>query len=373
MTKSLDIQLYNPMNYLCGQGILQHMGDYAGALGHRAFLVGTPHSLQEAGDKIRDSLSSSHIVFREYIFCGYPTEKQAAFYASEAQEYGADFLIAVGGGRVIDTVKYGASLAGKSVITVPTISATNASYRRDSIIYTEDGKYEKKVRNQQSPVYVLADLDVLIHQPVRYFRSGVIDTLVRWYETSPYAAFYGEDLHFQFSSMMARSFYEYFRQKKQELDVCFQDHSLSSVVSEGVTRIIGMAGLSSNYGSSVILKGFAHPFYNQVTRVRSSAGLLHGEIVGYGILVQLILEGVSQEVFQREWDLLASYGFDYSLEDMGIFSEEQLDFLSERLYQDSLPSVLFLRNSIHASGEIKKAVLQVHRQVMERRKEQHIG
>lgn len=363
-----DIQLYNPMNYICGKGVLFSIGKYAETLGHKAFMIGTPESFRAAGETIRESLYSENILFQECLFSGYPTEKQALSYASEIKEYGADFLIAAGGGRVIDTAKYAASLAGKAIITVPTVSAANASYRRDSIIYTDLGQYQKKAYNQRSPAYVIADSNILAQQPIRYLKAGVIDTMVRWYESNPYVKWYGGDLHFQFSSGMARLLYEFFNQERDSVLKAFESGTASSLISETVTRIIGLAGLSSNYQSKISLQGFAHPFYNQVTRIRSSAKLLHGEVIGYGILVQLILEGKDPDVIQEEWDRLYGYGFNYSLEDLGIFSGSQLDQLAEHLYHENLPSVLFLDHVQHAS-EIKEAILRVHDGVLQRRKE----
>lgn len=363
---SSDIQLYNPMNYICGKKALLSIGKYAETLGHKVLVIGTPHSFSAAGNYIRDSLSASHISFQECIFSGYPTDRQAAFYAMKAKKYGADFLIAAGGGRVIDTAKYAASLAGKKIITVPTVSSVNASYRRDSIIYTDLGQYQKKVANQQSPVYVIADSDILARQPVRYLNAGIIDTIVRWYESRPYSELCSSDLHFQFSASTAHMLYEFFGHQREHILKAFAAGIDSPIISETVTRIIGITGLSANYQSDTSLKGFAHPFYNQVTRIRSAVRLTHGEIIGYGILVQLILEGRAPNIIHEEWETLAGYGFDYSLEDLGIFSDKQLNALAENLYRDSIPSVLFLHH-IHHAEEIKDAVLQVHHMVLQGR------
>ncbi|MFR3752757.1 MAG: iron-containing alcohol dehydrogenase [Enterocloster sp.] len=58
----------------------------------------------------------------------------------------SDVLLAVGGGKCVDTVKLAADLLRKPVFTIPTIASNCAPVTKLSIMYGEDGTFEKVER-----------------------------------------------------------------------------------------------------------------------------------------------------------------------------------------------------------------------------------
>lgn len=365
-----QIKLYGPLNFIVGSGVLRSIGKYSLPVGKKALILTSEHSDQAAGEVIRESLDDAGISYVGYTFSGIPSEKQARFYADKAKEDGADFFIAAGGGRVLDTAKYAAYFADKPILTVPTISATNASYRRNTILYDDEGRFIVRKLNKESPLYVLVDTDILAKQPLRYLNSGIIDSLVRLYEARPYGPLYGEGLQFPFAYQLAVVIYDYFSKHHDAVIRAFTEGGDLQTVRETVTAIIALPGIAANYAGGVKLTGFAHPFYNQLTRVNPGRTLLHGEIVGYGILVQLLLEGKPEEEFLKEYKLLQSYGFDYSLEDLGLDQGTRLKDIVHALYTENLPKTPFLSH-IKTEGEIEKAIVTVDELVCKERREHH--
>lgn len=358
MSQEEAIKLYNPIDFICQSGVLKQIGEYTAGVGKHALLLESPQSHKAAGDTVRNNLENKGVSVDSFFFAGSPSKEQAENYAKKIQKGGVDVVVAVGGGRVMDTAKYAASLTGRPLITAPSISATNASYRRNSIVYTEEGAYVNAHANRQSPLYVLADSDVLSAQPIRYVQSGIIDTLVRKYEAQPYGHLLPDDFHFLFSHRLADVMYHFFDNHYSEILRDFETHTPSKIVKETITNIIAICGVAANYSSGTVLQGFAHPFYNQLTRVNPHRPLLHGEIVGYGILVQLLLEKRPREEVEKEYRLLARYGFQYSLEDVGIHSEQELSELAKILWEENIPHVPFL-NHVKNWEEIRDVIATV--------------
>lgn len=359
------VKLYNPLNFIAGPGVIQQIGEFARPFGRRALLIGSEHSLRAAGDAIRQSLGGAGISYAVHSFSGIPSDEAAQSYAAVAASEGAEIIIAAGGGRVLDTGKAAAAIADLPVITVPTISATNASFRRNTIMYNGQGSYVRREPNKQSPRYVLADTNILAGQPRRYLDAGIIDSLVRLYESEPYVLIYEGRLPFEFNYSIAKELYRFFSANEKAIHHDFGEGKPTALVNDTVTAIIGAAGIASNYLSDIQRGGFAHPFYNEVTWVNPARTYLHGEIVGLGILVQLQVLGVSEARFEQEFALLRSYGLDYTMEDIGIGSG-RMEELSRRLYENHVPRLPFLRH-VRGEEEIRRAILRVDRRIRQAR------
>lgn len=361
MENKLSVSTYNALDFICSYGALEKLAGYAKNLGKNAWLLGSAQGFRRAGVCISQILEENSIGYGFEIFSGYPTEEKALAYAEEIKAIKADFVIAMGGGRVLDEGKRAASLAGVPVITVPTISATNAAYRRNSMMYNDKGHYLRGGINEKSPLLVLADAEILQRQPDYCLNAGIIDTMARYYEALPYKEVYGDKLHYRFAIKVAEVMYEYFKENRAAIKEAFSSSEKSQVVLDTVANIIGLCGIDANYVSGIVLQGFAHPFYNQATRVRKEQKKLHGEVIGFGILVQLLLEGVPEEKWQEEFELLRDFGFDYTLRDMGLDAEMTRKLVAN-LWNDEFPTILFLSH-VQSEAEILAAIAEVDKRI----------
>lgn len=365
MTDVGRVNIYNAKNFICEYGALDKLADYLKDLGSRAWILGSKTSLRVAGEKVVAGLKKAGIEYGTDVFSGYPTEEKAELYADRIREINTDFVLALGGGRVLDAGKRAASLAQVPAVTIPTITATNAAYRRNSMIYDEEGRYIAGRANHESPVLVLADAGILQSQPVRYLNAGLIDTLARYYEARPYEAVCADKLQYRFAITLAEVLYRFFRQNREAIKATYASLTKSKLVIDISTAIMALCGIDANYVSDVVLQGFAHPFYNQATRVRRVQKKLHGEVIGFGILVQLYLEGIRDGAWQEQFELLNFFGFDYTLEDIGL-DVQSLDKLVNNLWEQEFPTILFLQH-IKSKSEILDAVFAVNQRILDAR------
>lgn len=101
------INLYNPLNFVCGDHVISTVGKYIEMLGSRAFLIESPQSKSAAGNLIRTALEDAGIVtISSKLFTGEPSKEKAELYIQSARAADADIVIAIGGGKVSDTAKY---------------------------------------------------------------------------------------------------------------------------------------------------------------------------------------------------------------------------------------------------------------------------
>ena len=367
---NLESHIFGPMKYIEGYGVLEKLGHFGSFLGNRVLLVGSPTSLDQALPAVKKSLEEAGIIWDVYQFDGFPTEQAAQKIADITKAGHFDFLIGIGGGRVMDVTKYGADLSERRLILIPTISATNASLRVNSIVYDDKGRHQGMHKNQLPACFTLADLDILTKQPVRYLASGILDTLVRFIEMRPYLSVYPDDLNTKVSYAVIEEAYHFLISHSKEYLQDLKEQKPTKRLAEAIQCVIGVCSISANYNSTGSkFGGLAHGVYYGFTRSRENHHLLHGEVVGFGILTQLFAEGYELDEIRKEYQHLHLFGFDYDLEDCGILTDQELDEAVDYIYQVRLPGIGFLPGK--TKKDIKEAILKANALILEERSLAH--
>ncbi len=202
-------------------------------------------------------------------------------------------IVAIGGGKIIDTSKIVAQKLGSKLMTVPTSSATCAAFTSISPTYHQDGRKFKTINLKKAPDVCVIDYDILFNQPVRLFTSGITDALAKYYET---AAFINSHPLFAESSFVLTAF---MLSRAIRDDIFeFSESALSAIrlkkPNEEFKRLIYAAivltGLVSGIGGKGCRAVGAHALANGLTFNDFTKKSLHGHRVGWGLLVQSVLE-----------------------------------------------------------------------------------
>mgnify|MGYP000915931333 FL=1 len=316
-----------PPVYLRGYDILPQIGENAAPLGHRVFIVGGKTALSVAQTAVVSALEAADldIVGMEW-YGGQCSWTNVHALSAKAQAARAQCIIAVGGGRALDTTKAAAFASALPLITVPTIAATCAAWTPLSAIYSDDGEYLEFSRKAALPSAVLVDTKIISQAPVRFLVSGLGDTLAKWYELA--ASTRGRSLSAPVRAGLAlgKLCKEIIVEAGPTAYRSAQLGQPSEALDQVVDTIIAIAGSVSGLGGDEARTAAAHAIYSGLTVVEAVHMMVHGEIVGFGILAQLALENRPSEEIQEFLTLAEQIGLPITLSQLGITELSNADW-----------------------------------------------
>ncbi|MCA1904546.1 MAG: oxidoreductase [Cyanobacteria bacterium M5B4] len=194
-------------------------------------------------------------------------------------------IMAMGGGKVMDSAKLIADRNQLPIVTIPTSGATCAAWTALSNVYTPEGAFAYDVPLTKCPDYLVMDYELLATAPVPTLIAGIGDAIAKWYEASVSSG--DSDATLVISAVQsARVLRDILLQKSKAA----LEQPGSLVWQEVIDGTIVMAGVIGGLGGAQCRTVAAHAVHNGLTHLPQSHSKLHGEKVAYGILVQLRLE-----------------------------------------------------------------------------------
>jgi uncharacterized oxidoreductase len=247
-----------------------------------------------------------------------------------------DFVIGVGGGKLSDLTLLASSYTMTPFGLVPTIASNCAPWAALSVMYKEDGMSEGFSEHQKhNAAFLVTDPRLVVDSPSRFFKAGIADTIVKWYESDLVTSHVDiKDYPLVKMGRYAASICKDDILKYAEKAISDMENKIPSfeffVVSEIVIVISGLVGgLAGKYARNTA----AHTVHDVLSaKLPGLHRYLHGEKVAYGTFYQLALEGKWDEIdalvpFYRQLDL------PLSLTEMGVypFEEGLLEEISEMM------------------------------------------
>lgn len=242
----------------------------------------------------------------------------------------ADMLLAVGGGKCIDTVKLAADKLGKPVFIVPSIASNCAPITKISIMYHEDGSFRDIPRLAHVPAHCFINPKLVLAAPARYLWAGIGDAMAKHVE-SAWSAKGGERLDYgsELGIVAGRMcFYPMLQEGEQALRDA-KEGNVSKALENTILNIIISPGIVSvsvhpNYNG-----GIAHAlFYGMTSRKHIEQNHLHGEVVSYGTLVNLMVDE-DWEKLRQTYALNKAIGLPVCLADLELEKGDTLEDVLE--------------------------------------------
>ena len=273
-------------------------------------------SATAAGEKV--SAEDSEIEIVDTVLFGTDcTYARMEELAAHAKKCGADMIFGMGGGKALDTAKGTAEKAGLPVFTFPTIAATCAATTALSVVYKEDGNFDSFYFYDKPARHSFIDTGIIAQAPERYLRAGIGDTLGKYFEC--HFAARGDELHHssalgrEISNMCYFPLRDYAEKALEECrenkaGVALEQAVLANIVSTGLVSLLVLdeyncAIAHSVYYGLVLLPGFEEEN-------------LHGDVVAYGVLVQLMVDGEAEAAKEMK-EFLRKLGIRTTLAEMG--------------------------------------------------------
>lgn len=284
-----------PGRYIQGQGTLDHIGRYISVLPSRHPAVLLSRGGQARfGDRIQRALAREGAGMVVRIFegeCSYEAvEGLAASLRTESEA--VDAVIAVGGGKCLDSGKCVAFRLGVPVVTCPTIASTDAPCSAVSVMYSEEGVQVAPEFFPNSPALVVVDMQIIADAPLRQFVAGMGDALATYYEARTC-----------FNNPRARSVVG---ARPCIAVLAMAELGARTILEKGLDAIAAVSHREVNEAleqvveANTLLSGVGFESGGLAAAHAIAAGLtvipvlhndfLHGELVGIGMLSQLLLE-----------------------------------------------------------------------------------
>ena len=285
-----------PGRYIQGPQALRQLPQLLEELGARRIALladatvrralGDAHRRRAAEQRARRARSTA-------TWLEFPGECSAPIIADLAAKAGeCDTIVALGGGKTIDTGKGISRRCGARLIIVPTIASNDSPTSRLIVLYDEAHRVAGVELLARNPDVVLVDTEVIAQAPARFFSAGMGDALSKTFEARQCHLTQGRNFFGTLSLPTARLLAD----RCYAVIVEYGAAALRQVAErhepdEAVERVIEATVLLSGVGFESGGLSLAHALVRGFSAHPKIGGFLHGEAVAFGTLVQLVAEG----------------------------------------------------------------------------------
>lgn len=348
--------------YYQHHGALKRLGEETSYYGKKIFLLYADETVKgKTSQRAEESLNQAGLEYTSMVFEGASTAKSFQKVAEELKSWGAEVVVGIGGGRVIDIAKAASDLANIRVFTVPTSAATCAACAVLYVKYGENGGLEESCFLKHEISGVLADLDYILDDcPLRYFTSGLVDAMAKHPEFTFTSICLGDDGKIPpvaCATLMGDYTYKKYLEKGVQAVEDFKNKADTPVLDDFVNMNIMMTGLISSLSVGGKSLALAHNYYDAICCLHPEIrkNYLHGELVGMALPMQLYVNGAPEEEIRDLQSFLRKLEVPVTLEEIGFPKDKKvLEELSDYIYRVTVYESEELREKIHEGMEYLK-------------------
>jgi len=305
-----------PQRYVQGPGELDRFGEHVARLGTKPLVVALAPDFDRVADTITASAERSGHQLAVAEFGGELTRAEANRLRAAAEAEGSDVIVGLGGGKACDAAKAVAEVLNLPCVTVPTVASTDAPCSALAVFYTEEGAFESGDLLRRNPDLVLVDSQVIAQAPTRFLISGFGDAFATYFEARAVQRSGATNMPGGTPTTAALAIAEacvgVLRRRSLEAISASDTNTVNDALEDVIEANVLLSGIGFESGGLAV----AHSIHNALTELEQTHGLLHGEKVAFGILVQLVLE--ESDEFAAAFDYLRSVGLPTTLADLGL-------------------------------------------------------
>lgn len=313
----------SPSRYVQGRGELAHLYEHCEKYGKDLFVLVSASGKKRVEGKIAQSVEGTGAKVVYETFNGECSQKEIDRVVEAFKASGCSVVVGIGGGKIHDTAKAAAYYAGAPVVIVPTIASTDAPCSALSVIYTDEGVFDRYLFLPANPTVVLVDTDIVAAAPARLLVSGMGDALATYFEARACQASGASNCvggKVTLAAMsLARLCYETLLADGLKAKLAVERHVCTTAVENVIEANTYLSGVGFESGG---LAG-AHAIHNGLTAIPETHSLYHGEKVAFGTLVQLVLENAPLEELEEVMEFCTEVGLPTTLADLGVENPTQ--------------------------------------------------
>ncbi|MEZ0290693.1 MAG: glycerol dehydrogenase [Sulfolobales archaeon] len=291
-----------PSRYIQGPNVIEYVGDIVKEYQIRKALVFADKIVMDVIDRygLFRSLEKTGVEYVKELFgatpCGPETcDEEIDRLVQIAKNSGCDAVVGVGGGKAIDTAKDVAYKLGAKLFIIPTIASTDAPCSSVSVIYTCDHKFKEYRFYPKAAEAVVVDTSIIAEAPPRFLACGIGDALGKYTEVPSTLRVGAPNLLIK--PLKGRAPLIAIAAQKLMIDIIFAygEEAIENVEEKTVTPALEAVVEAVTLLSQVAFEcgglAAAHSIYNGFTVLEEKIHACHGELVFFGMLVEMVLDG----------------------------------------------------------------------------------
>ena len=354
-------------SYSIGDKIYEKIGPVCESYGKKVLVIGGRKALAAAYDKIAAYVAQTNLeIIGTEIYgenCTYATVERLRALPLYQE---ADMVFGVGGGKALDTVKCLCIPDDKPVFSFPTIASNCAATTSVSIMYNEDGTFLKPHFFIRPVMHAFIDTQIIAQAPSQYMWAGIGDTYAKYYE----ALISSRDERLEHFTAVGVAVSQMCRDPLLLYSAqALEDHKqglctyaveqvvLAIVVTTGIASIFLTKDYTPDYNS-----GLAHAIFYALTAYPViEERHLHVEVVAFGILIALLVDGQKEE-FEKIYELNKSIGLPTRLSDIEIAPAQ---------WEECLDRIPTMSDVAHYPYKVTRPMLEDAMKILEERAVSH--
>ena len=328
-----------PSRYVQQPGLLEDLGRWCRPFcpGGGVLVIAAPHIMPRAA-ALKAGFAREGMKMELVEFGGECCNTEISRLRGAMLRACCTMVVGIGGGKVLDTAKAVAHFQQVPVAVAPTAASSDAPCSALAVLYTDDGRLDRYLPLAQNPQLVLADSEVIAAAPPRLLAAGLGDALATWYEARACArsraVCSSGGVAGAAALAMARGCRDILFAMGETALADAKAGRRTGAVEQVIEVNLYLSGVGFENGGLAA----AHAVNNAFSGVGLCPGVMHGELVAFGLLVQLTLEQDDEE-FANVLRFCRMAGLPCTLADIGCgqLGPEMLELVAEKACDPSGP------------------------------------
>ncbi|SHO52011.1 glycerol dehydrogenase [Anaerocolumna xylanovorans] len=319
-----------PSKYLQGKGALLHFYEETKELGSSFLFICSNSGYKNCSEKLTESFKGSNCEFYFEVFKGISSTGEIERMRKIVQDRKIQVVVGVGGGSAIDTAKATAYYEKLPVVIIPTVVATDAPCTGLSVIYKDDSTFDSYLFYPKNPEAVIVDSEIIAHAPVKFLIAGMGDALGTYFEARACVRTDSPSLENGGIALSAMALcelcYKTLLKNGYQAKLACENHLVTPALEAIIEANTYLSGVGADNGGLAT----AHSVYNGFTALSECEEVMHGSVVAFGTITQLLLEDAPKEEIKEVMDFCHSVGLPVTLKELSVTDVSRVKIAAEK-------------------------------------------